>query len=171
MDEDELKQGLWSFVKRKEGKSDEEVLESLYQMLELNQNLDATNAELARHIEHTGQIYEFGINYIKENPGNWYEQLDQTLHPRKPARKTSMRISFEGQRIKTVTDETGKTTTYQKDSKGEYLPVEKQEKQASDTSILLEKIAAGDMEGIEDMGYKIKRTQRDEEDDKEEKKE
>ena len=75
-------------------------------------------------------------------------------------RKTTRRIGFDGQRIKTETDSEGKTTIYQKDSKGEYLPVDSKKNQGRDTSWLLERIAEGDTEAIEREGFKVKKAKR-----------
>jgi len=169
---EEYEQRIKSLLADKRGLSDKEAVSKLEGLLGFNNSQETSSPEQKASQLYEGRVIQGAMDYINEHPGNWYEQSDQTSQQeRKPARKTSIRINFEGQKIKTVTDEKGKTTTYQQDSKGEYLPVVSKKNQAHETSILLSMIEEGDFDGIKDLGYNIKKAERDDEDGTEEKKE
>jgi len=101
------------------------------------------------------------IDSIKSEPVNFYERIYQETYPGKPvprkkSSKTSYMRKFDGGVVKTETDEYGKTTTSERDTKGEFLQKADNKKQASDTQAFLELAANGNLtpEEIEKMGYK-----------------
>ena len=62
---------------------------------------------------------------------------------------------FDGESMKKVEDEKGEVQVFQRDTKGEYLPVESDEVQTQNTEQLLKLLAEGDMDAIKQLGYKI----------------
>ena len=80
-------------------------------------------------------------------------------------------MDFEGGVAKKVEDAEKVVHIEKRDTRGEFLPVEKEGKQASDTHLLLELIAKGNLDAIEKMGYKIKRFGEEEEGKEEEEEE
>ena len=62
---------------------------------------------------------------------------------------------FDGESMKKVENEKGEVQLFQRDTKGEYLPVESDEVQTQNTEQLLKLLAEGDLDAIQKLGYKI----------------
>ena len=62
---------------------------------------------------------------------------------------------FDGESMKKVENEKGEVQLFQRDTKGEYLPVESDEVQTQNTEQLLKLLAEGDLDAIQQLGYKI----------------
>ncbi len=62
---------------------------------------------------------------------------------------------FDGESMKKVENEKGEVQVFQRDTKGEYLPVESDEVQTQNTEQLLKLLAEGNIDAIKQLGYKI----------------
>ena len=156
-----------------EGKGNEAALAYLDKLIEVNKAVGPDNTEQERRLLEQRQLFEFGRDFIRKHPGEWFELLGRADAPAPKAKAdrseetTILYIGFEGDVNKKVEDAQGKTQVHRRDTRGEFLPVDPQDKQSNDTAILLDLVTEGNLDAIERMGYKIKRATKDEEPDEE----
>ncbi len=162
-----MKEALVSLIGDKD---DAAALAYLDELIGVNRAVEPANAEQETRLSEQRQLFESARDFIREHPGEWYALLSADPAPaageprtagetpRDHTRETTvLYVGFEGEVSKKVTDSAGDTQVHTRDTQGEFLPVDRADKQSHDTEILLDLVAEGNLDAIEEMGYRIKR--------------
>ena len=150
----EIQEVLLSLLGEK--RDDEQAVSFIERLMRISSSTESDSEERRAHLRELNALYQRVLLCIKTNPGTWYEKLHRDIRKHRRRGATFLK-GFDGITQKRVTDESGETRLFKRDPRGEYLPVSSDDKQLSDTALLLKLVAEEDYETIEKLGYKVKR--------------